>query len=101
MPCEIGALLRNAVGDLYYLLSVQFRHSLNGTIQRWPSRDCAEIFFDETLGLRRVEVSGDDERHIVRRVICLEELFNVIQVRRSQVFVDAYHVVGVWVTVRI
>ena len=56
-------------------------HPAGRPIERGAGRDGAEVLLDERLGLRGIEVAGDDERQVVGRVVAPEELLHVVQRR--------------------
>jgi hypothetical protein len=89
VPAEVGALLRDAVVDLDDLLAVEPHRAAGRAVERGAGRDGAEVFLDEALGLGRVEVAGDDEREVVRRVVGAEELAHVVERGGREVFVEA------------
>ena len=57
-----------------------FRGLRNG-----PGGNLPEIFFDQRFGLSRVEIAGDDQRGVARKVIPFVELLDVFDGRASQI----------------
>ena len=53
--------------------------------RRLAAPDAAEVLLDEPLRLGRLEVAGDDERGVVRRVVEVEELLHVRRLPGVQV----------------
>ena len=90
-PDHVDAVLRHAVRRLDDLLALERRDPERRPVERRPGGDAAEVFLDEPLRLRRVEVAGDDERQVVRRVVGLEEVVDVLERGGRQVLVAADH----------
>ena len=57
-----------------------------------PALERAEVLLDQRLRLRLVDVADDREARVVRRVVLLEELLHVVELRRLDVGVRSDHV---------
>ncbi len=86
-PRHVGPLLRDAVRDLDDLLARSARDEHLRAVERRARRDRPEVLLDELLRLGRVEVAGDREREVRRRVVLPEELLRVVERRGLEVLV--------------
>jgi len=62
---------------------------------RRPAGDISEVLLHERLGFHRIEVAGDGQRRVVRRIVGAEEALHVIERRRAQIRHRADHRPGI------
>ncbi len=90
MPRERHALELHVVGDGQRVALAQGEDGRRGLV-RWhrPRGQPTEIFCDELLGRRGLEVAGHDHRDVRRHVVGREELFDVVDAGGGEVLVRA------------
>ena len=59
-PRDVDSRLRNPVPDFDEAFAIEFGDPLHRTFERGTRRDGAEVLLDQLLGLRGIEVAGDD-----------------------------------------
>ena len=82
---DVGPRRRHAIVDLDDPLAFELRDPAPRPIQRRSRRQAAEVLLDQPLRLGRIEVAGDHERQVVRRVVAAEELLHVVEGRGGQI----------------
>src|SRR5204863_8030455 len=79
VPDQVEARQLNAVFYLLAYLALEVRLRRVRSCYRFALRHGAEIFFDETARLRRVEVARDDEARVIGHVVVPEEVLHVVE----------------------
>ena len=82
---DVGPRRRHAIADLDDALALELRDPAPRPIQRRPRRQPAEVLLDQPLRFGRIEVAGDHQRQVVRRVVAAEERLDVVERRGAQV----------------
>ena len=90
-PADVDAFERDAIAHLDDALAVERRDVAGRPIQRRARRQVAEVLRHQLLGLGRIEVTRDDQREVVGCVVLPEELLDVVERGRRQVFHAADH----------
>ena len=88
-PDHVDAGLGHAVGDLHDLPFGQGRHPAAPSLEQGTRFQPAVEMLHAVPGEGLVEIAGDDQREVVRRVVGAEELGHLVHRGRFQVLVPA------------